>query len=241
MADNSLILQQIDYFKRLSEINGYPVFVFDGNGHKGFFGKNKHHYQISSLHKKGFMVQDRLRFNGQEIIFDPDCSWFEVKKVGDKILDFLNKNQIPYEILFSGRNIRIHIYVNDSLKNYARSRRIDAQKMCFYLYQHLCYLVGIDWREFGVPENKAKNHLLGTIGKRNAKTGFYCTYIKEIPQEQPQTNLSDVRFPEKLKFWDIPQEPLDKAFDYSSKIPEQEVQKTFVDKRYFGAMTILRC
>ena len=137
-----------------------PVFVFDGAGHKNFFGKNKHNYQISALHKKGQLVQDRCRFNHQELVIDPDDVWPKVKEAGDKTLSFLNKNKIPYENIFSGRCIRIHIFVKNAIIYYAKSKRIDTQKMCFYVYQYLCYLIGLDWKDFGVPENKAKNHRL---------------------------------------------------------------------------------
>ena len=230
--EKELVNRQLDYFEKLTELNCKPDFVFDGSGHKNFFGNNKHHYQTSWLHKQGKLVQDRLRFNGQEIIIDPDCDWSEVKKKGDKILNFFEDNSIPYELLLTGRNVRFHIYTTNSIQNYAREIMKDPQQLCFYVYQFLCHSIGINWQDFGVPENQARDHLLGTIGKKNIKTGFYCTWSDIIPEIKPETKLCNIKFSDELRSWNIKKDFLNDAINYSSKIPEKEVKLIFKNKKY---------
>ena len=234
MDINTLIVQQTEHLKKISEVVGTPVNIFDGMGHKNFFGANKTVYYISNLHKKGQLVQDRIRFNGQEIVIDPDYDdWLKVKESGDKIIDLLNKEKIPFMLQFSGRCIRISIFVKDKIIYYAKKKHIEPQQMCFYVYQYLCKLIGINWQDFGVPENKSKNHLLGCIGKKNLKTGLYATWINDLlPSKRFETKQSNVQFPDKIETWDVSDDFLDKAYDYSSKIPEQEVQETLSRTKY---------
>ena len=242
MVTNPMILKQIDYFEKIGSLVMLPVWVWDGLGHKNYFGKNRHVYFNSKLHDENKVVQDICRFDGRQIILDPEDTWENVKIIGDKFLKFLNGlQQVPFELLYTGRNIRIHIYLDDSIKYYARHNRMDLQDLCFKVYQYICYLSDNDWKTNGVPENQSKHHLLGTIGKKNLKTGYYCTYLfdKKIPDKQPQTKLEDVKFPRVNSFgiWKVPEIFLNNACDYAAKIPVEEVKRVFKNTSYFGVMS----
>tara|TARA_Y100000310_G_scaffold115633_1_gene114198 strand:- start:3344 stop:4039 length:696 start_codon:yes stop_codon:yes gene_type:complete len=218
MKQQELVNQQIEYFKLLTSAIGSPLYIFDGYGHENYFGRGRRVYSISQKLRYGKPIQDVLRYDAKQIVFDDNFnSWELVRDNGNKIIDYLNKKKIPYEIIITGgRGIRINVYL-DSIFHVTQER-------IFYVYCYLCNQIGIDWKDFGIPENKSKNHLLGTIGKVG-KTGYYSTYTKELPFDRPKTLPQDIKFPKEIKVWGLPRHFLYAAIAFGESIPKKEIKK----------------
>ena len=217
-----LYQKQIKHFEHYENV-GLKVYVVDGFGHKDYYNSSKRHYLQSHLLKNFKLVKDRLRFNGREIIIEfDDVQWAGNYANAIKVIDFLQKNSIPYELIITGgRGLRFSIFTKI---NY-------AQSTIFALYCYSCYLIGIDWQTSGMPENKAVNHCVGCIGKIG-KLGYYATYSKEVPEKRPQIKIFEVQFPEKVELWNVSKKFLVNALDYASKIPKKEVMKNYEKFKY---------
>lgn len=223
---------QKEHFQMLTYAVGSPVCVFDGAGHEKFYGDNKRPYNLSKLLENGNLVNDRVRFNSHEIIIEADKEDWELNYTnGNKIKDYLEVNNIPFMLIITGgKGMRFHIFIENS--------RYITQKQIFFLYVYLCQCIGLKWQEHGVPENKQTNHILGCIGKIG-KYGFYATYSNIIPLKRPQTRLEDIKFPEKIQTWEVPDNVFNFAIDYGRSIPEVSIKQTLTKWRYKGRMLLI--
>lgn len=219
------IEQQKRFFELLSNTLKQSVYVWDGVGHKAFFGRNKRHFRVSQLHNAGFLVNDILRFNGRQLTFDFDNDDWNINKTNAQLLkNYLDKNNIPYLIIITGgRGLRFQIYLDTNLPL--------LQDHIFYLYAYICNNCFLNWENFGVPENKQKNHLLGTIGKKG-KLGFYATYSETIPDKRPETKLSEIKFPSEIKLWKLDKSFVSNALAFGNSLSKEEIKTTFQRFRY---------
>jgi len=223
--NKELVMGQIAYFRLLSKVISEQVSIWEGQPN---YFKIKRLYNLSQNLAAGKLITDRLRFNCKELIFDPDCSWLNVFTYGNRLIKYFQKHKIPYDLIYSGRNIRIHIYLKPIIAI--------TQEDCFAMYCFICSECGLDWKDFGLPENKAKNHLLGVPGKKNAKTGYYATSIDIIPKIQPKTTLNDVKFSQKVSCWRVSEGFVEKAREFFETIPKGEIKESYSNSKYNGGL-----
>ena len=231
MEMTSKIPKQQTHFELLSSVMGFPVCIFRGKGHFGFF-KDKIPY-----HQTDKIVSDRLRFNSREIIIESDTiDWDHNFKYGNKIKEFLDNKNIPYMLIITGgRGMRFHVFLD-------KYSELPQQKI-FFVYAYLCHCIGLDWQKHGVPENKSVNHLLGCISKLG-KFGGYASWYDKIPITRPKLKLSEIKFPEKIELWKIPEEIFDESISFGESIPKKIVSNTMNQFRYRvrgrGIMLVLK-
>lgn len=227
------IVIQVKHFEKLSNAVGTPLCVFDGLGHKKFYGKNKRHFRNSIRLKAGLIVKDRLRFNGIEIILEADNEDWDINHInGNKIKAFLDKNNVPHMLIITGgKGLRFHIFLEKT--------RAISQEHIFYIYCYLCKCIDLNWKEHGVPENKHKHHLLGCIAKIG-KYGYYATCSETIPWERPKTKSQQVKFPKKIQTWDIPNDLFETAIDYGKTISIKNVSSVLRKFSYKKPMLVIK-
>lgn len=226
-----IINKQKEYFARISKTVEDLLCIWDGAGHKDFYGKNKRTYLESKRLNYGQLITDRLRFNGREIILDPSFKDWNLNYIdGIKIKNFLDKGGIPYDLIYTGgKGIRFSIFLKQSL----------TQQEIFALYVYLCSRIDIKWETNGVPENKQKNHLLGVAGKIGSYKSV-ASWIEEIPKERPRFNFANFKFNPNVKDWNIPKSFIGEAKEITKLIPRTVVEKTYSKFRYRKPLLILK-
>lgn len=225
--------KQIKHFEKLTEALMSPACVKDGLDHRQFYGIQKTTYRVSKRLAKGLIIEDRLRYNRQEIVIEADNeSWGLNYHDGNKIKDYLDKNNIPYTLIITGgKGLRFHIFL---------SQKVLEQNWIFYLYAYICDKIDLDWKTHGVPENKSTNHLLGCIGKKSLKEdyGWYATHSNIIPEQRPKTLSHEVVFPSEIKTWNLPTRFLNMAIIFSKTIPKSSTRATMQNFRYRALLVL---
>jgi len=156
-----------------------------------------------------------------EIVFDIDSpDWAQVKEWGKKLISKLEDREIPFLLAYSGgRGLHVHVFFNltEEQQEICTDFKVSMKNLRIWLFNHI--LTGLDGdMPHIIPKeligkgklfdnscvnwnNNRKGHLIRIFGGRKKS---YKTLISEIPNERPYVDYNSVKFPTRVRKWEIP-------------------------------------
>ena len=241
----SYIEDKRKYFDNLLKISAYQEIEIWAEGWLRWFKLSE--LDVEKYVIKRFDIHRSILRN--EWVFDIDGEdWSYVKELALALIKALDYLKIDYNIWTSGNWLHIHVFIDDSVEAKANKYFVDValdyfknvKKVKEFSIEDVLDLKFKIFREIALsivdslPQSEKANidikkllptrSLIRMEGSKNEKTGFFKSYLEEIPEEKPQINCSwKVEFPDKIKVWKPEMKDLESLFFYSyEQIRERE-------------------
>jgi hypothetical protein len=182
-----------------------------------------------------------------EYVFDIDAKdWNSCYKLARNLEVVLNEWEIPFLRFTSGNWLHYHVFfdkrasislqiVKDYLKPLFPLPIEKANEMLYKFFKEMRFCVfkfladcvkPVENTSFDLGVMKAVRHLIRMEGSMHEETGFYKSLLLELPKEQPKIRKEEVILPEKIEYWQIPEELIYYVYDrYVKKEWKESLKK----------------
>ncbi|MEM5867337.1 MAG: DNA primase noncatalytic subunit PriX [Candidatus Aenigmatarchaeota archaeon] len=176
-----------------------------------------------------------------EFVFDIDAeSWDSCYQLAVNLEEVLNKFGIPFFRFTSGNFLHYHVFFDKNIecpdeiwKDYFKTKgktiisiedlKQFLKELRFVVFQFLVDQVKpVENASFDLGLMKAERHLIRMEGAKHEETNYYKSLLFELPKSQPKIRKEEVVFPEKIEYWQIPEELL--YYVYSKYIKKQKTK-----------------
>jgi len=188
-----------------------------------------------------------------EFIFDIDSNEYEPSlNLAKNLEEFSTTYSIPFLRFSSGRLFHYSVFFdktisipdNNMWKTYYSERIITIQMVQSFLKDFRFSLFKMLTELIKPVENACfdyqvmySKHMIRMEGAKNKETGYFKSLLTELPEEQPKITFDDVKYPEKIEHWSIPDDILIAVYNEymkENKGRSFEQKKVILSAKYYS-------